>query len=67
MGSKKTNRYVIEIAVPTIEIYEVVSDIALTKSEIVGRTEFRKPKEVKYEEAIPTILVFEGTIEDDAS
>ena len=67
MGSKKTNRYVIEISVPTIEIYEVVSDIALTKSEIVGRTEFRKPKEIKYEEAIPTILVFEGTIEDDAS
>jgi len=67
MGSQKTNRYIVEIAVPTIEIYEVVSDIALTKSEIVGRTEFRKPKEVKYEEALPTILVFEGTIEDDNS
>ena len=67
MGSQKTNRYIVEIAVPTIEIYEVVSDIALTKSEIVSRTEFRKPKEIKYEEAIPTILVLEGRIEDDSS
>ena len=67
MGNEKTNRYVVEIAVPTVETYEVVSEIPLTKGEIVSRTEFRKPKEIKYEEAIPTILVFEGTIEDDAS
>tara|TARA_R110002020_G_scaffold153778_1_gene333222 strand:+ start:2725 stop:2928 length:204 start_codon:yes stop_codon:yes gene_type:complete len=67
MGNEKTNRYVIEIAVPAVEIYEVVSEIPLTKGEIVSRTEFRKPKEIKYGEAIPTIVVFEGTIEDDAS
>jgi len=65
MGSEKTNRYIVEIAVPTVETYEVVSEIPLTKREIVSRTEFRKPKEIKYEEAIPTILVIEGSIEDE--
>jgi len=60
MGNEKTNRYVVEIAVPTVEIYEVIS----TKEEIVKRTQHRKPQDIKYSEAIPTVLVVEGTIED---
>tara|TARA_R110002110_G_scaffold24369_6_gene91460 strand:- start:3733 stop:3936 length:204 start_codon:yes stop_codon:yes gene_type:complete len=65
MGTKPKNRYIVEIAIPTIEIYEVVSDIPLTTSEIVSRTQFRKPKEVKYEEALPTILVIHGKLEEE--
>jgi|14BtaG_2_1085337.scaffolds.fasta_scaffold39426_4 hypothetical protein len=65
MGSEKTNRYIVEIAVPTVETYEVVSEIPLTKREIVKRTQHRKPQELKYNEAIPTVLVIEGSIEDE--
>ena len=65
MGNEKTNRYVVEIAVPTVETYEVVSEIPLTKEEIVKRTQHRKPQDIKYSEAIPTVLVIEGVIEDE--
>ena len=67
MGTKPKNRYIVEIAIPTIESHEVVSDVPLTKSEIVSRTESRRPKEVKYceYEALPTILVIHGKLEED--
>ena len=65
MGTKPKNRYIVEIAIPTIESHEVVSDVPLTKSEIVSRTESRRPKEVKYGEALPTILVIHGKLEED--
>jgi hypothetical protein len=42
----------------------VVSEIPLTKEEIVKRTQHRKPQDIKYSEAIPTVLVVEGKIED---
>ena len=62
---KEVNKYIVELSTPSIETYEIESDIPLTESEIIGRVQYRKPKFMDYGNAVHEIVAIEGKLEEE--
>ena len=65
INERTTNRYIVELSIPTIETYEIESDIPLTRSEIISRVQNRNPKFMDYGNEDHEIVAMEGKLEEE--
>jgi hypothetical protein len=62
---KEVNKYIVELSIPTIETYEIESDIPLTRSEIISRVQNKNPKFMDYGNEDHEIVAMEGKLEEE--
>ncbi len=58
-----TNIYKVELVTPTIEEFEVRSDVPLTREEIVSRVKWRYPKRTDFGNSDHEVHLVRGKIE----
>tara|TARA_R110002020_G_scaffold153432_5_gene332851 strand:+ start:1010 stop:1285 length:276 start_codon:yes stop_codon:yes gene_type:complete len=65
INERTTNRYIVELSIPTIETYEIESDTPLTRSEIISRVQNKNPKFLDYGNEDHEIVAMEGKLEEE--
>ena len=65
INERTTNIYKVELVTPTIEEFEVRSDVPLTREEIVSRVKWRYPKRTDFGNSDHEVHLVQGKIEEE--